>query len=364
MLVPFSGVALPVVQTLADCADFSITVSPYLSQLQQLPQQIFDHITDIEALKTLYVCTNPVITALALALFLAPVFLIVSEINKNYSQVDRLWSILPALYNGHYALWAHMAGVPTQRLNHIMAVSFLWGARLTFNYWRKGGYSIGSEDYRWEVLKKYIGPVWMFIFNVAFISLAQSLLLFAITTPTYILLLASHLTGDGMTTTDSIFSRTMFALVVIEFFADQQQWNYQQAKKSYLATAKPTSNYSREDLDRGFVVSGLWAWSRHPNFAAEQAVWVCLYQWCCFETYVYANWTFIGAMGYLLLFQASTWFTELITSRKYPEYKEYQARVGKFLPKLNTKSMKVPEVAKKEGSEEKKEKVRAQGKKR
>lgn len=21
--------------------------------------------------------------------------------------------------------------------------------RLTFNYWRKGGYSIGSEDYRW-----------------------------------------------------------------------------------------------------------------------------------------------------------------------------------------------------------------------
>lgn len=24
-------------------------------------------------------------------------------------------------------------------------------ARLTFNYWRKGGYEIGSEDYRWFV---------------------------------------------------------------------------------------------------------------------------------------------------------------------------------------------------------------------
>lgn len=23
--------------------------------------------------------------------------------------------------------------------------------RLTFNYWRKGGYQIGSEDYRWFV---------------------------------------------------------------------------------------------------------------------------------------------------------------------------------------------------------------------
>jgi len=45
------------------------------------------------------------------------------------------------------------------------------------------------------------------------------------------------------------------------------------------------------------------------------------------------NWTGFGALGYLILFQASTWFTELITASKYPEYKEYQQRVGKFLPK-------------------------------
>ncbi len=28
----------------------------------------------------------------------------------------------------------------------------LWGARLTFNFARKGGYS-GTEDYRWPVLR-------------------------------------------------------------------------------------------------------------------------------------------------------------------------------------------------------------------
>jgi len=39
-------------------------------------------------------------------------------------------------------------------------------------------------------------------------------------------------------------------------------------------------------------------------------------------------------MSYLILFQASTWFTELITAEKYEDYKEYQKRVGKFLPKL------------------------------
>lgn len=41
-------------------------------------------------------------------------------------------------------------------------------------------------------------------------------------------------------------------------------------------------------------------------------------------------------MSYLILFQASTWFTELITASKYPEYKEYQNRVSKFVPSLYT----------------------------
>lgn len=39
-------------------------------------------------------------------------------------------------------------------------------------------------------------------------------------------------------------------------------------------------------------------------------------------------------IAYMCLFQASTWFTELISAKKYPEYKEYQNRVGKFYPKL------------------------------
>jgi hypothetical protein len=41
-------------------------------------------------------------------------------------------------------------------------------------------------------------------------------------------------------------------------------------------------------------------------------------------------------MSYLILFQASTWFTELITAGKYEDYQEYQQRVGKFVPKLTS----------------------------
>lgn len=45
---------------------------------------------------------------------------------------------------------------------------------MTYNYWRKGGYNVGSEDYRWLIVKSKIpGPIW-FLFNVVFISLIQS----------------------------------------------------------------------------------------------------------------------------------------------------------------------------------------------
>lgn len=344
----FLDAALPLVTTLEDCANWHKTVEPFLPQLYELPERITAHITSWQELQHVYVSTNPLITTLALALFLTPVVLTVSEANRNYSQVDRLWSIIPVIYNVHYGLWAHLNGLPTQRLNHVLAVSLIWGARLTFNYWRKGGYTVGSEDYRWNIVKDKIGAPGMFLLNVTFISLGQNILLWLITTPTYILLLASRVKGNELSQYDSFFGRTMLFLVVIEFFADQQQWTFHKAKAAYQKTAKVPSDfrYTRQQLDRGFNTSGLWAWSRHPNFAAEQSFWVCLYQWACLESWTYVNWTAAGAFGYLVLFQASTLLTEWITAGKYADYKLYQQRVGKFLPKAGTKSMEEPQNAK------------------
>jgi steroid 5-alpha reductase family enzyme len=172
-------------------------------------------------------------------------------------------------------------------------------------------------------------------------------LLFIITAPTYILLLCSIITGDGLSSYDHFFSKSIFLLVLVEFFADQQQWEFHGAKEQYRRTAKVPKDhkYTREQLDRGFNTNGLWAWSRHPNFAAEQAVWMCLYQWCCCESGTFMNWCFVGALSYLFLFQASTWLTELLSAGKYAEYKVYQQRVGKFLPKRVTRSMDATKIS-------------------
>lgn len=122
--------SLPVIRSLTDCINLEKTVLPYLPQLYDLPQQVFQSISNPQGLKILYVTTNPLISAFALSLFLAPIFLVAGEINRNYSQVDRFWSLLPTMYNAHFTLYAHATGLPTARLDAVLAASVLWSVRV------------------------------------------------------------------------------------------------------------------------------------------------------------------------------------------------------------------------------------------
>ncbi|KAJ5103799.1 hypothetical protein N7532_004328 [Penicillium argentinense] len=339
-----ASLPLPHVESLSECTSFKLTVLPYLAQLQYLPASLREAGRDLERLNAVYLATNPLISAVALGSVLAAIFFLAAEINRNYSQVDRFWSILPAVYNVHFAAWARLAGIRTQTLDTIAVISVIWSARLTFNYWRKGGYQIGSEDYRWQIVRSKVNNVFMFtIFNFLFIAVAQSILLLLITCPSYVFVnIANSQGAETFGLPDLAFSRAAFFFIIIETFADQQQWNFQTAKQEYQKNARIAGSnkdqYSPEDLERGFVVSGLWSWSRHPNFAAEQAVWLTMYLWVCFRTETYFQWTGLGILGYMMIFQGSAPLTEGITASKYPEYVEYQARVGRFLPRLSAEA--------------------------
>lgn len=122
--------AVPLVSSLAACGEWGLTVAPYIHQLQELPYRFLDSISSVASLKELYVSTNPVVSGFAFSLAIAPIFLVVSEVNRNYSQVDRCWSILPTIYNIHYAVWAHLAGVPTARLDGVVIFSVFWSVRI------------------------------------------------------------------------------------------------------------------------------------------------------------------------------------------------------------------------------------------
>jgi steroid 5-alpha reductase family enzyme len=125
--------ALPVIKSLRECSSLENAVLPYLPQLYDLPQQILQSYNNPAELRSLYLATNPLISACAFSLFLAPLFLVVSEINRNYSQVDRMWSVLPTLYNAHYATYAHLSGLDTQRLDNLVAFSIVWSVSYTWN---------------------------------------------------------------------------------------------------------------------------------------------------------------------------------------------------------------------------------------
>jgi steroid 5-alpha reductase family enzyme len=117
---------LPAVLSPAECAEYGRVVSPYLSQLSSLPARFLDSGTDVDALKELYINTNPMVMAIGFALALVPILVFTSEISRNYSQVDRLWSILPFVYNAHFAVWARLTGLPTKRIDTVVLWCLFW----------------------------------------------------------------------------------------------------------------------------------------------------------------------------------------------------------------------------------------------
>lgn len=84
--------------------------------------------------------------------------------------------------------------------------------------------TFSTNTFSREIIRAKVPPAAFFLFNVTFISLGQSILLFLIATPTYVLLLASKL-GAPFGGGDIAFARVLMGLILVEFFADQQQWS-------------------------------------------------------------------------------------------------------------------------------------------
>ncbi len=118
---------------------------------------------------------SPYLDAFSICLGIMASTWLLSVITREYSWVDRIWSIAPAVYAIYVA---EAAAFENTRLNVMTILVTLWAIRLTYNYASKGGYWKGGEDYRWEVIQNKVKP-WQFqVFNATFISPYQNLLTF------------------------------------------------------------------------------------------------------------------------------------------------------------------------------------------
>lgn len=249
---------------------------------------------------------------------------ILSLITKDTSWVDRLWSIVPVAYVWIFAGGAIAEGANAARLVLMAVLVTAWGARLTYNFARKGGYT-GMEDYRWAVLRGRMRP-WQFqVFNLFFIVIYQNALLVLITLPALVALQHPSPLNAG----DVLFAALFAAFLIGETVADQQQWGFHRAKRR-----------AGGHLEPGFVTTGLFRYSRHPNFFFEQAQWWAFYLLGASAAVAAGrgfwggavNGTIIGALLLTLLFVGSTIFTESITANKYPAYAAYRATTSMLLP--------------------------------
>ena len=265
---------------------------------------------------------NPLLVISLWALGFAVAAFLFSIITKDYSWIDRTWSTLPVGFVWYYAYRSGWALTPCVCASLVT----VWGARLTFNFARKGGYT-GMEDYRWAYLRGKINNPFLFqIFNFFFISLFQSGLFILFTFPVYSLI--SH---TGLPFLFWIFAVLAVFLVCFEFTADQQQWIFHAAKKSSAEQKNYPQKY-RNDVKNGFLSQGLFAFSRHPNYFGELGFWWVI--WLAAFSIVLDPLA-SGVFGPILLtivITGSAFLTESISASKYPEYKNYRKRTSQIIP--------------------------------
>ena len=94
---------------------------------------------------------------------------------------------------------------------------------------------------------------------------------------------------------------------------------------------------SDKEKGKGFMRTGLWSWSRHPNYFGESLLW-----WGIFVAAVpaFSGWDFLTVVGplgltLLLLFVSGVPLLEKSAEAKYgkdADYKEYKRRTSLFIP--------------------------------
>ena len=166
---------------------------------------------------------------------------------RNSSIYDPYWSVIPPVILFYFIYLNN--GFSFQAFLLSFSVIF-WGVRLTFN-WFRGWPGLHHEDWRYVEMRKVSGKYFQFS-NFFGIHLFPTFIVFVCCIPMY----------SALTKKIDIFTFLGFFIcfigVLYEIISDQQLYNF---KKN----------------NQGIINSGLWKYSRHPNYYGEILFWWGLY---------------------------------------------------------------------------------------
>lgn len=261
---------------------------------------------------------TPYGTALELCVALAVVCWALSLLTRDASWVDRLWSVMPAVY---CLIVAADLEFQSARVNVMTGLAVLWGARLTFNLALKGGYRVGREDYRWTHLRERLGALKFQLLNVTFVSFGQMAIIWLFTSPVH---QAWTHAEQPLRWLDGVAAVLFLLFLAIESTADAQMWRFQQNKKRLVSEGI--------EVERPFMTEGLFQFCRHPSYVCEMGMWAAFYLFAVSGASQVWHWTGLGCLVLIVLFRSATRVGEQISSERYSGYSRYQASVPMFIP--------------------------------
>ena len=227
---------------------------------------------------------------------------------RNSSMYDPYWSVIPIAISG---FWILEAGSEANLIRQFLVFSLvlMWGTRLTLN-WSRGWTGMDHEDWRYSDLALKTGKAYWLV-SFSGIHMFPTFLVFLGCLPLIPAISSSQPLGYA----DWFAFFFTLGAILIETISDEQL-------KSFKKT--PTGP---------FLNSGMWAYSRHPNYFGEVAFWTGLFLFALGLDPSVNYWTGIGALSMLLLFLfISIPMMDKRHMKSRPGYGEYKQRVSGFFP--------------------------------
>ena len=196
-----------------------------------------------------------------IALFLSDVVatvivFIFSLLFRNASVYDPYWSVQPPVIISVLLLKMHEINAQSSNGGQIPLLAWLlfaailfWGLRLTAN-WAYNFKSFEYQDWRYVMLKEKSGRFYGFI-NFTGIHLFPTCVVFLCVLPAVIAIKE----GASFKPLCALFIAVSFLAPVFQGIADIQMHRF------------------RNSGTKGFIRTGLWKNSRHPNYACEILMW-------------------------------------------------------------------------------------------
>jgi steroid 5-alpha reductase family enzyme len=228
----------------------------------------------------------------------------------NSSFYDAYWSVAPPVIATYLALVPEAAGGDRARLLLVVTLVMFWAVRLTWN-WARGWTGLGHEDWRYQDLKQKSGRAYWGV-SLGGIHLFPTAQVFLACLPLYPALVSQKPMGW----LDAVAAVVTLTGIAFELFADNQ-----------------LRRFVRSKPPRGALLdTGLWAWSRHPNYFGEMSFW-----WGVFLFGLAADaswwWTVVGPLAITLMFRfASLPMIETRMAERREGWAEYVRRAPLVLP--------------------------------